>query len=99
MLYNMLKITMLKSYVYFPDHINDELANLARISNISKAQLIREAVEEKIERAGKKQANSSSLNFLFEIAEIGKKAKFKGPKDSSARIDELLWSKDWSKNE
>ncbi len=97
MLYNMLQIIMLKSYVYFPDHINEELANLARITNISKAQLIREAVEARLEQTKKRQDDSSSINFLFEIAEIGKKAKFKGPKDSSARIDELLWSRDWSK--
>jgi len=43
--------------------------------------------------------SNSGAEVLLKLADLGKKYKMKGPKDSARRIDELLWDKDWSKDD
>ena len=81
---------MLKTYLYIPDQLNEDLVFLTKITSHSKAKYIRKAIEEKISR-DKRRFRDNSTQSLFALAELGKKANFKGPKDSSVRIDELLW--------
>lgn len=45
------------------------------------------------------QQGTASAQVLLKISELGKQYRLRGPKDSSEKIDELLWGKDWSKDE
>ena len=86
---------MLKTYLYIPDELEDKIVRTARHHKKSKAEVMRRALEKGVtEVYGQSDA---SVQVLFKLAELGKRFKFKGPKNSSERIDELLWSKDWSK--
>lgn len=80
---------MLKTYLYVPDQLNTELVLLAKTQKVSKAALMRDALEEGITHIKKKRAGSASL--LLRIAEIGKKYRPNGPRDLSSRMDEYLW--------
>ena len=72
--------------------------NLAvRTQKKSKAEIIRMALEKGMAHMSRQDANSAAT--LIKLSELGKKYHLKGPKDASARIDELLWDKDWSKDE
>ena len=88
---------MLKTYLYIPDELNEKINRAARTQKKSKAEVIREVLEKGIEETDQK--GNAGVEVLFKLAELGRKANFKGPKDSSTRIDELLWGKDWSKDE
>lgn len=88
---------MLKTYLYIPDEINERISRLAKTQKKSKAEVIRNALEKGIEQVAPQ--NNAGVDVLFKLAELGKKANFKGPRDSSTRMDELLWDKDWSKDE
>lgn len=88
---------MLKTYLYLPEDLNQQIISAATSQNKSKAEIIRQALRKGIVPA--QEHKTSSADFLLKLAEIGKKHKFKGPKDGSQRIDELLWGKDWSKDE
>lgn len=45
------------------------------------------------------QQGTASAQALLKIAEIGRKNNIQGSKDSSKKIDEQLWGKDWNNNE
>ena len=88
---------MLRTYIYVPDELAEQVNRIAQINNSSKADVIRTALAQGLSAS---QNNiDASIQAMFKIAEIGKKYKLKGPKNSSQRIDELLWGKDWSKDE
>lgn len=80
---------MVKTYLYIPEELNDKITYAAKIAKKSKAALIREVLEKGIRVVG--NDGSASANVLLELAKIGEKCTFHGPKDSSQRIDELLW--------
>ncbi|MEK7521439.1 MAG: CopG family transcriptional regulator [Patescibacteria group bacterium] len=86
---------MLKTYLYLPEELDKEINHLAKNQKRSKAEVIREALDSGI----KNLRSQGSATSLLKLAEIGKKYNLRGPKNSSQRIDELLWSKDWSKDE
>lgn len=86
---------MLKTYLYIPEHLNKKIDYTAKTQNKSKAEVIRQALESGIGTV--QQQGTASAEVLLKIAELGKKNKVKGPKDSSARMDEYLWDKDWSR--
>lgn len=88
---------MLKTYLYVPDHLDKQIKQTAELQNKSKAEVIRQALEKGI--AAVQQQGTASAKTLLKLTELGKKCSFQGPKDSSERIDELLWGKDWSKYE
>lgn len=69
----------------------------AKIQKKSKAEVIRQALEKGISTVGREGVASAQV--LLKLAQLGQQYKLKGPKDSSARMDELLWGKDWSKDE
>lgn len=80
---------MLKTYLYIPDHLEEKIVRAAKTRNRSKAEVLRQAIENGLQMEEKKA--SSGVEVLFKLAELGKKYKLQGPKDSSERIDELLW--------
>lgn len=86
---------MLKTYLYLPEKLDREIKRAAKTQKKSKAEILRLAIEKGLETVQQK----GSAGSLLVLAEIGRKGNLKGPKDSSQRIDELLWGKDWSKNE
>ncbi|MBL7150844.1 hypothetical protein ISS86_02855 [Candidatus Microgenomates bacterium] len=88
---------MLKTYLYVPDHLEEQIKQTAEFQKKSKAEVMRQALEKGIITV--QQQGTASAEVLLKLAELGKRHRFQGPKDSSERIDELLWRKDWSKDE
>lgn len=88
---------MLKTYLYIPDDLDKKIKSTAKRQNKSKAEVIRVALEKGIKNI--EQQNNVSAQALFKLAEIGKLNKLSGPKDSSERMNDLLWAKDWSQDE
>lgn len=84
---------MLKTYLYIPEHLEEKIVFAAKTQKKSKAEVMRKALEKGVDILNER----GSAISLLKLADIGKRAKFKGPKNSSRRIDELLWGKDWSK--
>lgn len=86
---------MLKTYLYIPEELDHQVKRAAKDQKKSKAEILRLAIESGLKAVQQK----GSANSLLVLAEIGRKYNLTGPKDSSQRIDELLWDKDWSKDE
>lgn len=80
---------MLKTYLYVPDELERKIILTARVQNKSKAQFIREALEEGVKIIQERQTGGAEV--LLEIAEMAKKYKVKGPKDGSINHDYYLW--------
>ena len=80
---------MLKTYLYIPEQLEKRIKLTAQSQKKSKAEVIRQAIEKGLKEEEKRE--SAGVEALFKMAELGKKYKLKGPKDSSERIDELLW--------
>lgn len=87
---------MLKTYLYVPEELEEKIKRTAKAQNKSKAEVLRTAIQEGLSAIEKQKKGEAET--LLKLAEIGRKARFKGPRNSSQRIDELLWGKDWSKN-
>lgn len=88
---------MLKTYLYVPDDLKEKINLTAKAQNKSKAEVIRQALEKGI--VAVQNQGTASAQILLKLAKMGESANLKGPKNSSERIDELLWGKDWSKDE
>jgi len=58
---------------------------------------MRQALEKGITAV--QQQGTASAQALLKLAKLGKRYSLQGPSDSSERMDELLWGKDWSKDE
>ncbi len=87
---------MLRTYLYIPQHLNDEVEKLAEDKKTSKADLMRTALKEGLKQI-KRQAGTAKI--MYRVCEIGEKYGVKGPKDGAKKIDEYLWDKDWSEND
>jgi len=87
---------MLKTYLYLPDSLDKKINYSVKTQKISKAEVIRRALERGVDEI--QSENFSSALVLKELSKVGKLYKLSGPKNSSARIDELMWDKDWSNN-
>lgn len=88
---------MLRTYLYVPDWLNKRISQAAEARRTSKAEVMREALEKGIDLLERQGAASAEV--LLKLADIGKVSHMSGPRDSSKRIDELLWGKDWSQDE
>lgn len=80
---------MLKTYLYIPEQLEKKIKTTAETQNISKAEVIRQALEKGITTVA--QQGTVSAQALLKIAEVGEKYKPKGPKDLSANLDDYLW--------
>jgi len=85
---------MLKTYLYIPDELADRINRIVRVQKKSKAEVIRQALQKGL----KEEKPIKSAESLLKLTEIGKKYKLRGIHDSS-KMDELLWGKDWGKDE
>lgn len=88
---------MLKTYLYIPDHLQQLIERTARIERKSKAELMRQILEKGLKKL--QGQGNAGVEVLFKLAELGKKYKLQGPKDSSVKMDEYLWGRDWGKGE
>ena len=88
---------MLKTYLYIPDYLEKQINQTVQAQKKSKAEVLRQALEKGI--AAVQHQGTASAQTLLKLRELGKKYDLRGPKDSSERMDELLWGKDWSKDE
>ncbi len=88
---------MLRTYLYIPEHLQAKINYTAKNQNKSKAEVIRQAIEKGISQVV--QQGTASAQVLLKLAQLGKQQDLKGPKDSSEKMDEYLWGKDWSKDE
>ncbi len=82
---------MLKTYLYIPKDLADDISFLAQNLRVSKASVIRNALKEGIKVVKRKRGDS--LEAMTRIAEIGKRHKAKGPRDLSINLDKYLWDK------
>jgi len=88
---------MLKTYLYIPEQLEEKITRTAKIQKKSKAEVLRQALEKGISAV--QQQGTASTEVLLKIAELGKKNKIKGPRDSSINMDKYLWDKDWNQDE
>lgn len=88
-------MSMLKTYIYVPDSLNEQITLMAELRKKSKAEIMRNALKKGL--MAEQQQGTASAQVLLKIAELGKKQNVSGPADSSEKIDELLWVKDWKK--
>lgn len=88
---------MLKTYLYVPEELAEKINLTARIQNKSKAEVLRQALEKGITAV--QNQGTASAQILLKLAKLGDSSNLKGPKNSSERIDELLWGKEWNKDE
>lgn len=77
---------MIRTQIYLPKDLYQEVNLMAEKENKSKASIIREALEEKLTR---KKATTGKT--LLEIAQIAKEKQWKGPKDLSTNLDKYLY--------
>lgn len=80
---------MLKTYLYIPEQLNQQITTSARLQKKSKAEVIRQALQEGLNVVGKQNAGGAEL--LLKLAEMAKKYKIKGPRDLSVNHDYYLW--------
>lgn len=80
---------MLKTYLYIPDHLEEQITRTAKQKKSSKAEIMRLALEEGINVLQKKHADGAEA--LLKLTEIAKKLNIKGPKDASVNHDYYLW--------
>ncbi len=83
----MLKLSMLRTYLYIPDHLGKKIKITSKEENKSKAQVVREVME----LGFKTKERKSGGETLLKIAELGKKYNLKGPRDLSKNHDKYLW--------
>ena len=80
---------MQRTHVYLPAELNREIDNTAKANRVSKAEVIREALQQglKVVRPQK----STSARALLDIAEMAKKFKGTGLQDLSVNHDYYTW--------
>lgn len=77
---------MIRTQIYLPKELYEEVGLVAKRQKKPKAQVIREAIEEKMQE---KRGNAGEA--LLRLAALGKKLNITGPTDLSSRIDEYLY--------
>lgn len=85
----MLKYCVLKTYLYIPDELDKKIKQAAKLQQKSKAEVIRQAIQDGLEEAEKQR--SAGIEVLFKIAELAKKHNVKGPRDAAVNHDYYLW--------
>ena len=79
---------MIRTQVYLPEQLYQEIGLAAKKEKKPRAQVIRETLNEGFEK--RKDTKNGGM-ALLELAKLGKKLGVKGPKDLSANIDKYLY--------
>ena len=82
---------MLRTYVYIPDRLEEKINRAVKTRRVSKAKVIRDALETGLVDEDDQIKRKASTDVMFKIAELAKRNKVKGPKDGSVRMDYYLW--------
>ena len=79
---------MLRVNIYLTEELNREIEQISRISDISKAEVVREALKK-----GLKKTHPKSAQALLEFAHLAEKIPTKGklPKDLIENMDYYTW--------
>jgi len=81
---------MIRTQVYLPKQLSQEIELVAKKEKKPRAQVIRESLE----RGLKTDSNMESAGeALLKLAELGKKLGLRGPKDLSINHDKYLYEK------
>lgn len=80
---------MLKTYLYIPEELDNQINFTAQAQNKSKAEVIRQALKKGI--GAVIQQGAVSAKALLKIAEVGEMHQPQGPEDLSANLDNYLW--------
>lgn len=78
-----------RTHIYLPEDITREIANRARVQRMSKAQIIREALETGLKT--KRTQKSGSAKALLDLAQMAGMLKGTGPRDLSINHDYYIW--------
>ena len=78
---------MIRTQIYLPKELYQEIALRAKLEDKSKASIIREALSIKL----KKKKQQTVGQALLELAKLGKKLKARGPRDLSTNHDKYLY--------
>lgn len=79
---------MLRVNIYLTEELNREIEQISRISDISKAEVVREALEKGLKKT---QSKSKSAQALLDFAYTAEKLTSTGPKDLSENHDKYLY--------
>lgn len=83
---------MHRTYVYLPDQLRNRIAHTARQRNITKASLIREALEAGLVQYPPAAAvKSPSAKALVGLTETAQTFNGTAPKDLAQHHDKYLW--------
>src|SRR3989338_11690857 len=87
---------MIRTQVYLPEDLYQQLKLLAKQENTNFSQLIREGVNEVVDKKRKKR--HIGVDTLLALAQIGKNYQIKTPRDLASKIDYYLYgqgSREW----
>ncbi|OGE09985.1 hypothetical protein A3A60_03870 [Candidatus Curtissbacteria bacterium RIFCSPLOWO2_01_FULL_42_26] len=83
---------MIRTQVYLTKDLHQSINEAAKRERKAKAQIIRDTLEEGLKKRQKSQKNAGDA--LLELARLGEKLNFRGPKDLSKNIDKYLYEDD-----
>ncbi len=82
---------MLRTQIYLPEGLSQELKLLAQKEGKPTAAVIRKLLQASLAQRQKKRKNAGQV--LLEIAALGEKYKAKGPKDLSTNFFDYAYGK------
>lgn len=80
---------MIRTQVYLPKDLYQEIKIVATKEKKASAQVIRDMLEEGVDK--KRKGRKTAGQALLELAEMAKKNNWRGPKDLSTNIDKYLY--------
>ncbi len=80
---------MIRTQVYLPKALYQQVDLVAKREKKAKAQVIRETLEEGLDK--KQEAQETVGEALLRLAALGKKLKLRGPRDLSTNHDKYLY--------
>jgi hypothetical protein len=78
---------MIRKQIYLPEELEQRLAVASKQQQKSEAELVREALEDKLAAPSSVSAGAA----LLKLAELGKRLDIKLPPDASAKHDDYLY--------
>ncbi len=78
---------MIRKQIYLPEDLDRRLAVAAKQQRKPEAQIVREALADKLTQ----QTTMTAGNALLGLAQLGKDLGIQGPPDMSSKIDDYLY--------
>ncbi len=80
---------MQRTHIYLPEDLNREIDQTAKVKQVSKSEIIREALQRGLKAAHPQKSHSAQA--LLRLAKMAKKIKGTGPRDLSINHDFYTW--------